>query len=246
MFPCYVINLEQDLENFERQKPFLQEEGLDPIRFIGVDARKKEHEKYPELVTPWCQKTCPFTAIGCGLSHVLLAKKLLENGTSMALVLEDDAFPKVCGLQQQIQKTLAETPSDWDMIKLHCSYCVNDSIKSGPASTAAYLLSESGIKKVAEMKVNFHIDKQFSDTKNFKIYKSRWNLFWTDESFSSNRGTNSRILDIKTGLSGEQSLSQSLSYKFFRIGTVEFQTWHALLFLFFGGGLYYLWRQSRK
>ena len=149
MFPCYVINLERDLKNFERQKPYLQEEGLDPIRFIGVDGKKTEHL---ELVTPLCQKTCPFSVIGCGLSHILLAKKLLESGTSMALVLEDDAFPKVCGLQEHIRAALAETPDDWDMLKLHCAWCQDGSQKSNFPSMAAYLLSTSGIKKMAELK----------------------------------------------------------------------------------------------
>ena len=244
MFPCYVINLEQDLENFERQKVHLQEEGLDPIRFIGVDARKNEHEKYLDHVAPWCQKTCPMSLIGCGLSHILLAKKLLENGTTMALVLEDDAFPKVCGIQEHIRATLAETPSDWDMLKLHCAWCRDTSQKGNFPSMAAYLLSESGIKKLANTVLTDHIDFQIFFTKDFKTYKSRWNLFWTDESFSTNRGTNSSKFKF-SNFSGEQSLEQALSYKVFRIGSTEFQTWHVvvLFLLVTTGAGFYFWRK---
>ena len=230
--PCYIINLKDSLENFEKQKPFLMAEGLDPVRFIGVDGRKDEYLEYPDDVTTQCKLTCPKSAIGCGLSHVLLAQHLRDIGVPIALILEDDAFPKVCDLLENIQQTLNETPEDWEMIKLHSDNgCKNDSIKAGMGSMAAYILNSAGIQKLASLKVNYHIDHQiFYGPVKMMSYKSRWNLFWTDESSSTNRGSNTKWLNIKSG-TGEKTLSTVITYNFFRIpGTnIEIPIWVGII-----------------
>ena len=193
---CFIINLKDSPQNFEKQHPFLLEEGLDPVRFIGVDARKDEHLEYREYVTEWCQTMCPKAVIGCGLSHVLLARHIRDLGLPMALVLEDDAYPKVQNLLERIYETIREVPEDWDIIKLHCGFCLKGTHNSTGASAAAYLLSASGIQKMAELKVNFHVDAQMNSS-DFKIYKSRYNLFWTDESWSTIRTSNSTSFSFK-------------------------------------------------
>ena len=232
--PCFIINLNDSPQNFEKQRPFLLKEGLDPVRFIGVDARKDEHLKYLDHVTDLCQTTCPKTAIGCGLSHVLLARHIRDLGLPIALVLEDDAYPKTNNLLQSIQETIQETPNDWDILKLHCFFpCRKNSITSKGSSLAAYLVSPSGIKKLADTKVNTHIDFQINMSE-FKVYKSRNNLFWTDESSSTNRGSNSNIGDLqKFGFDGEHSLSQCISYKILMIpGTkIEITGVHCIILM---------------
>ena len=232
--PCFIINLRDSPQNFEKQRPFLLEEGLDPVRFIGVDARKDEHLEHLEHVTDLCQITCPKTAIGCGLSHVLLARHIRDLGSQMALVLEDDAYPKTDNLLQHIQETIQETPDDWDILKLHCFFpCRKNSITSKGSSTAAYLVSSSGIQKLADTKINTHLDFQINMS-NFKVYKSQNNLFWTDESLSTNRGSNSNFGNLQNfGFEGEHSLSQCISYKIFRIpGTkLEITGVHCIVFL---------------
>ena len=235
-FPCYIINLNGSEQNFEKQKPYLIEEGLNPIRFRGIDARKDEHIAYKDRVTKKCQLTCPKSVIGCGLSHILLAQHLKDIGVPLALVLEDDAFPKVCNLLEQIQKTMNEVPEDWDMIKFHCGSFGRQKHADTGASTAAYMLNSSGIQKLSNLKLNFHIDNQLKfGPSDLIVYKSKDNLFWADESFSSNRGTSSKWLNIKVG-DGEQVLSQVISYKIFRIpGTsIEVSWLHVIIILLFG------------
>ena len=229
--PCFIINLRDSPQNFEKQRPFLLQEGLDPTRFIGVDARKDEHLDYKELITGWCQTTCPKTAIGCGLSHVLLARHIRDLGLPMALVLEDDAFPKVSNLLKHIYEAIHDVPEDWDVIKLYCGGCWDGTTKNTGTSTAAYLLSASGIQKMAELKVNFHIDHQMNGS-DLNQYKSRYNLFWTDESSSTIRTSNSTWLNFKPkGQSGEQVLSQQISYPEYLIpGTgIHILGWHVML-----------------
>jgi hypothetical protein len=95
------------------------------------------------------------------------------------------------------------------------------------------MLNSSGIQKLSNLKLNFHIDNQLKfGPSDLIIYKSKDNIFWADESFSSNRGTNSKWLNIKLG-DGEQVLSQTLSYKIFRIpGTsIEVSWLHVVVIL---------------
>lgn len=75
--------------DFDNRKS-LQSIGLNPIGFKGVNGKKDEYQEY---VDPDCFASCPKAVIGCGLSHVLLARKLYDEGTDIALVLEDDAYP---------------------------------------------------------------------------------------------------------------------------------------------------------
>tara|TARA_B100000497_G_C7401406_1_gene254325 strand:- start:237 stop:581 length:345 start_codon:yes stop_codon:yes gene_type:complete len=58
----------------------------------------------------------------------------------------------------------------------------------GGGSTAAILVSRSGAQKIIDMKIKTHID--FQTNFNLRKYKSRYNLFETDESDSTNRATN--------------------------------------------------------
>jgi GR25 family glycosyltransferase involved in LPS biosynthesis len=233
--PCFVINLKDSPHKFEKQKLSLLKEGLDPVRFIGVDGRKGEHLYYKEYLTTWCQNTCPKTIMAIAISHVLLAKHIRDLGLSIALVLEDDAYPKTKNLLKHIYEAIQEVPENWDIIKLHCFFpCIKNSITSKGSGAAAYLLSSRGIQKLSEMKIDTHLDLDII-IKNFNIYKSRNNLFWTDESSSLNRETDIEFIKLgKYGFEGEHSLSQCLSYKFLRIPftSIELTFLHILTLVF--------------
>ena len=118
--PCYVITLEDDFP----AKNSLVKIGLNPIKFKGVNAKKDEHLKYSEHISTWCKYACPKSTIGCGLSHILLSKKLHDEGIPIALILEHDAYPKNIS-KFDIDKIIKSVPSDWEIIKLHCSmFCI--------------------------------------------------------------------------------------------------------------------------
>lgn len=224
MIPCYVIHVGQTFPN----KEALDGIGLDPIGFKGVDARKDEHLQYSEYIENSCQFTCPKTAIGCGLSHVLLAEKLYDEGYDTALVLEDDAYPfQTIDFESVIQTV----PDDWEIIKLHCDTGCMDGSHSldDHGSTAAYIINRKGMLKLKDTKVRFHIDYQIAHMSDIVSYKSLHNLFWTDESNSINREKDSvhwLSYFFKEPTSGEKKNYHKLSYKIIRIpGTdVEFST----------------------
>ena len=107
--------------------------------------------------------------------------------------MEDDAFPLLDKIE--FNKKLKETlnniyilDKDWDIIQLH-----SDAIFPSPetyfthgfvGSTAAYLISKKGAKKMATEIVRYHIDIQTSLNPNLIKYRSRQNLFWTQETTS--------------------------------------------------------------
>jgi hypothetical protein len=218
--PTYVITLNKDLGE---QGVALRNVGLNPILFHGIDSRKDEHLQYVDKISPLCLQTCPKSAIGCGLSHVLLAQKIYYTGASIALILEDDAYPKIDNLHEEISKTLNEVPDDWEIIKLHCDiHCKDGQNRVGVNfSAAAYLINRKGMEIMMNTKVQRHIDSQ--QLMILKVYKSKVNLFWTHErKVSTNRIQQtsfvSNILDVVHPVtSGEKTWDDALSYKLIRI-----------------------------
>lgn len=222
--PTYVITLNDDLEE---QGAALRGVGFHPILFHGVDSQKDEHLQYIDHIDPSCLNMCPKSVIGCGLSHILLAQKIYYSGATVALILEDDAYPKVDNLEDEITKVFNEVPDDWEIIRLHCdTHCVDGQNVIGQnGSTAAYLINRRGMEILMNTKVNNHIDWQQNTILN--IYKSKINLFWTDEKrVSTNRIQTatflSGIMDVVYPItSGEKTWDDKLSYKTIKIPFID-------------------------
>ena len=206
--PCYVIHLGDDFQNRDAIAHW------DPVGFKGVDARRNEHLRHLDRVHPVCQRVCTKSVIGCGLSHVLLSEKLHNEGVPIALVLEHDAYPLVPELD--IDRITSEVPDDWEVIRLHCdAYCDESNEVGLNGSTAAYLINASGMQKMKDAKVATHIDFQQLLLERIKVYKTRRNLFRTDESSSDNRAKGpphwlAKWLPKPT--SGEKTTDHVLSY----------------------------------
>jgi GR25 family glycosyltransferase involved in LPS biosynthesis len=226
ILPTYVIHLGESFSN--RQS--LIDIGLEPVGFKGINAKKNEHLRYADRITPMCQYFCPKSPIGCGLSHILLADTLFQKQVPMALILEDDAYPLVQSID--FEQIIQSVPPDWELIKLHCDPNCKDGeyrvIKEDEAmSTAAYIINTKGIQKLKDMKLSYHIDHQLFWS-NIKQYKSRRNLFWTDESSSNIRVSQNTHWFIhlmklisKPLTSGEKSIEQIHSYPVLRIPFID-------------------------
>ena len=211
--PCYVIHLGSDFGN--RKSLY----GLNPIGFKGVNGKKDEHLDHLDYIDPDCSENCPKSALGCGLSHILLAEKLYDEGLDTALVLEDDAYLKSVHLDfEEIYKSV---PSDWEIIKLHCDVnCKDNSHVTNFGSTAAYIINRKGMYKLKNLKLKFHIDFQMVKLSDIVVYKSQKNLFWTDETKSSNRQTGTRhwvTNFIRDPTSGEKNKQHIFEYPIHRI-----------------------------
>ena len=192
MIDTYVINLDRQIKNYSMVENAMNElGGFEVQRVSAIDGNMGEHLPLVDSETTWlCKETCPDSVIAIALSHKKVAQMILDSGVDYALVLEDDAIPIKDGFHEKLQRTFAEVPDDWDIINLYCQgACPKNSIKMslGGGSASAILVSRSGAQKIIDMKIKTHID--FQTNFGIRKYKSRYNLFETDESDSTNRST---------------------------------------------------------
>lgn len=230
----FVINLDNYKEKFLKQKPILENLGLNVSRFSAINAINNEHLKYKSNIHDLALEYTPNSIIGCGLSHILLAKKIKDLNLDIALIMEDDAFPLVekeefNNILKNTIKNISILDKDWDIIQLHSDAVFPTSetyfTHGLVGSTAAYLVSRKGAIKLSNEKVISHMDMQTSLNYNYKKYRVRKNLFWTDESASLNRiqscniltNIKAQILTTLIPLRGEKSWHDFLNFKLIKI-----------------------------
>tara|TARA_B110001452_G_C15238069_1_gene428687 strand:+ start:2937 stop:3821 length:885 start_codon:yes stop_codon:yes gene_type:complete len=198
----FVINLDDYIKNFNKQKPFLDKIGLPIERFSGINALKDEHIEYNNIITKYAKNFSPKSVIGCSLSHILCCKHIYNEFVTKNskydyyLMMEDDVFPlydkneflKVLNINL-FEITLLD--KNWDIIQLH-SDAFFPTYKTyithyATGSTAAYLISNKGIKKMIKEKVRSHLDFETQNFIRYNKYRVKKNLFYTNEKNSLNR-----------------------------------------------------------
>jgi len=230
----FVINLDKYQDNFNYQKPYLENVGLEVYRFKGINAIQNEHLEYKEMINPQALNYCPNSILGCSLSHILLSLHITNLDSEITLIMEDDAFPKFDKelFQNKLKNTINDIQildKDWDIIQLHSdapfptynTYCIHPLC----GSTAAYLISKKGAIKMSKEKSTWHIDIHTSANPKFKKYRSKENLFWTKEETSLNRNLNSSLLTnlisefltIIIPLRGEKTWNDFLNFKMIKL-----------------------------
>ena len=196
-FNTYVINLKKDKDKLAKITKDLNNIKFNFIRFDAINGRHTDNKILKKYVSNICNNFCPDAVIGCGLSHILLAKYFLKNDpNNFALILEDDAVPLYSNMKQEIIKCVNNIDKNWDIIKLYCfgfcNYNANYDNKLLTGSNAAYLLSKNGAKKISQFKLYNHIDIQYnlSNLSNLRMYKNKYPLFSTYFDKSSTSGKN--------------------------------------------------------
>ena len=166
---AFVINLDDSKANYEKQKPYLENLGLEVNRFRAINGNKDEYLKYTDYINPLGLEFSPKSVIGCSLSHILLAKYISENfNDPYYLIFEDDAFPlkeynDKYIFNYELTNTINEVniiDPNWDIISLHNFGNYNDTnnINILTGSAAAYLINNKSVKKLAKQKVTWHHD----------------------------------------------------------------------------------------
>jgi len=216
----FVINLDDYKENYVKQLPYLQSIGLKVERFSGINALKDEHLKpeYEQYISKFAFNFTPKSVIGSSLSHILCSKHIFNNyintednneiklnepsygdKTPFFLIMEDDAFPLFSKTEffERLNKTIYEIQlldSNWEIIQLHSDafYPTNETYNTHflTGSTAAYLISESGLKKNLKSKILSYMDFVEHNFIKFRKYRAKENLFYTNEKESLNRNIN--------------------------------------------------------
>jgi GR25 family glycosyltransferase involved in LPS biosynthesis len=201
----FVINLDDYISNYNKQLPYLLNIGLKVERFSGVNALKNEHFKpeYQQYISNYAKNFAPKSVIGAVLTHILCCKHINSNYSKKTndhipyfLIMEDDAFPLYNKEEfyERLNKSLYEIQlldSNWDIIQLHSDGffptkdTYNTHIVCG--SAAAYLISINGINKTLNDKIYGFIEfNQHSFIKSNK-YRTKENLFYTNEKTSLSR-----------------------------------------------------------
>ena len=178
-FNTYVINLEKDKENWTKLQSSLHERGVDPIRFDAIYGKEiPDLSVYDDILTKKCKYTCPYSVIGCGLSHVILGKQIYENDPNdHALILEDDIVPEFT-TKKQLAEIIENKPQDCDILLLYCHGLCNGketytklTSKNWVGSTAAYVINRRGLHYQLSNKLKTHIDVQlYASDLNVYIY----------------------------------------------------------------------------
>jgi glycosyl transferase family 25 len=115
----YLINLDRAVDRLSAMQAKLREASLPFERVVAVDGQALQLP-----VREFSERTYGLlhgrrgnpAEIGCYLSHVECAKRLLASKSEFALILEDDLeFPSDL---KQVLKAAVEANSDWDILRL--------------------------------------------------------------------------------------------------------------------------------
>lgn len=151
-----VINLDKDKVRLEHISDNLNNLDLNWSRFSAIYGKNLTDQEIEKHTTPICRNlTCTKGIIGCAMSHILAWKEFIEESDEeFLIVFEDDS-----DVQPQFKEFYNKLPDiydelDFDHISLYCDYGLCDERNVGikkpkfPLSTAAYVLSRKGAKKL--------------------------------------------------------------------------------------------------
>lgn len=181
---AYVINLEKDKERWNTIQKDFENTNINLIRFNAIDGNTVPREE----LTTLCKSLCTRGMIGCFASHKELWKKTIEENLPYMLVFEDDAYPLVPNIYEEITNCLQNLPVDYDLCFLHnmdnpitttrgllnsiifafggmYNYNhkqINDvvCIPKTNSTTTSYIVSNKGAQKLLELfpLINYHVD----------------------------------------------------------------------------------------
>lgn len=161
-FASYLINLDRDPDRLAHMRGEFAREGLAVERVSAVLGLAM-----PDWVKPYFLDAEGRIAsalkpgeVGCYASHLVVAKRLLEDGHAFALVCEDDLILPD-GILPLLQEAVAALPEGWDILRLSnpvkAPWQVRATLARGhdlavyarvPNNTGAHLLSRAGAAKL--------------------------------------------------------------------------------------------------
>lgn len=117
----YIINLDRDPKRMAEMADQCVAHGIPFKRVPAIDGRTVSPRVLSQMATPFCQKFCTPSMIGCALSHMRVWKAVLQAGYARVLVLEDDA-QLVPDFKERLSQALSDVPSDFDVLVCGCMF----------------------------------------------------------------------------------------------------------------------------
>lgn len=174
-FKTYYITLNRTPDNEINLLDELNRTDLTYERWEGVDCNNINQNLIDMHITTIGNIICPPKTKAIALSHITLNKHLYENtDLSYALVLEDDVIlnENRSDYSDMIEKLIVEIETNmpnWDLIQLHSM-----GFYKYKGSTASYIVSRRGMKKISEMKICYHIDCMLNNGFNRHIFNNKF------------------------------------------------------------------------
>lgn len=167
----YIINLYKDIERLNTAYKQLSKYNITNYeRFPGVNASILNDNDINDNTTIIGKLFASRGMIGCGLSHINIWKKIVENNINRTLILEDDFILKDDFLNK-FNKYIKNAPEKFDILFLNSNFIHNKNIKLIDindifykqlfiAQTVGYIITLDGAKKILKYinKVSYHID----------------------------------------------------------------------------------------
>jgi len=170
-FPIFIINLDRSKDRWTRMQQALKAAGFQENsfqRFPAIEGKKLDPAYIKSILSPRAffdlkkpryehRMFNNLGAIGCYLSHVMLAKKIVDENIPSALILEDDGIPNKDALEKINNLNF---PPDGDAFLLSAAFLPNGMIQSYDDQwyrlynmffgTQAYILTNAGARKIVE------------------------------------------------------------------------------------------------
>jgi glycosyl transferase family 25 len=119
--PIYVISMKDSADRRKVMTARLAKLGLSFDFIDGIDGRALTEAEFASYVSPQRQYhlkwPLSFGALGCALSHMKAWQAIIDSGTDMGLVFEDDAVPH--DDLPQILERLEALKGKIDIVNLH-------------------------------------------------------------------------------------------------------------------------------
>jgi glycosyl transferase family 25 len=112
----FIINLDKDVKRLENAYEQLNKyEFKNYEKFTGIYGKQLSIDEINNNTTFIGKLLASKSMIGCGLSHIKLWEKIVNENIELSLILEDD-------FKNKLNNLLLNIPNNYDMI--HLSSCI--------------------------------------------------------------------------------------------------------------------------
>ena len=215
-FPKYYINLDRSEDRRKNMEKEIKEYGLKNIKRVSAFDGKKLENRREGTIDGYeykniSDKKCMETEIAVTMSHIKAIQEAFKDGHKLALIMEDDTeMTLVPHWGKSLYEIIKEIPEDCDILlmaslvkdKNNYIKIISEKEKKADRNGVGYIITESGMKKIAKFLNNnvfdFHnCDKMKWDVHImdiFDIYHTNTTLFLPyNFTFNSDRVDDARI-----------------------------------------------------
>lgn len=218
MFETYIINLKQSTFRLQRTLEELTKANISYISHFNAIHGKQVDIQNTNKITTLCKLFCTENIIGCGLSHIQVAKLFFATNKEFCLVVEDDIRILNHKTFKNDVLNLYNKYKHKDIIRIFCQGVCQENSGLFAGSTAAYILTKKGASIIKNWKVVYHIDIQFF---HLDVHNTQLISTYDDNVVYTSQIENMKIFNQKIGFWGQQTCCNlvyfEVKFKYFLI-----------------------------